>query len=201
MPALATWIGVPLLGGIIGYVTNWLAVKMIFRPIDPVSILGFRVQGLIGKRRAELADSIGKVVGDHLVSHEDVVKTFAKIDFNGVIRDVVDGAIGPKLAELRNLPMIGAFLSEERVASVREGIARGVAHHQPALVAKLERAVETELDVKSVVTEKIATFSIEKLESLILEVASRELRAIEWLGGVLGVLIGLVQVLLVWLLG
>jgi len=201
MPALATWIGVPLIGGLIGYVTNWLAVKMIFRPIHPVSVLGFRVQGLIGKRKAELADSIGKVVGEHLLRHEDVVKTFAKIDFNGVIRDVVDGAIGPKLAELRGMPLIGSFLTEERIAGVRDGIARGVAQHQPALIRKLESAVETGLDVQSVVTEKIATFSIEKLESLILEVASRELRAIEWLGGVLGVLIGIGQVLVVWWLG
>ena len=59
MPAVTTWIAVPLLGGVIGYVTNRIAVKMIFRPIRPVSVLGLRVQGLIGHRQHELAESIG----------------------------------------------------------------------------------------------------------------------------------------------
>ena len=54
MAAMWTWIGVPLLGGVIGYVTNRIAVKMIFRPIKPVSVLGIKVQGLIGRRQREL---------------------------------------------------------------------------------------------------------------------------------------------------
>ena len=51
------------------------------------------------------------------------------------------------------------------------------------------------------VEKKVAAFEIERLERLILEVASRELHAITRLGGVLGVLIGLLQVVALWLLG
>ena len=85
-PPLSTWISGPLLGGLIGYVTNWLAVKMIFRPFKPRSFLGIRVQGLIGKRQKELAASIGEAVGGHLLSHQDIVKSFNKIDFGTLKR-------------------------------------------------------------------------------------------------------------------
>ena len=201
MPGLGTWIGIPLLGGVIGWITNWLAVKMIFRPIRPISVLGIRIQGLIGRRQRELAESIGRVVGEHLVQHQDVVRTFAKVDLEQLFRDVLDQGLAAKVAELRSLPLIGGFLTAERIDGIREAIVRRALDHKELLVQKLEEAVEQGLDVRALVTEKVAAFSVETLESLVLEVASRELTAIVWLGGVLGALIGVGQVLVVVWLG
>ncbi len=198
MPALTTWIALPLLGGVIGYVTNRIAVKMIFRPIRPISFLGIRVQGLIGKRQHELAESIGRVVGDHLVQHKDIVGSLAQFDFEKLLAEIVDRGIGPKIEELRALPLIGGFLTEERITEMRESIVARVLSHKDVILERLEDAVEKGLDVQALVREKVSALSIEKLESLVLEVASRELRAIEALGAVLGVLIGIGQVLLVW---
>lgn len=194
---LATWITVPLIGGAIGYVTNWLAVKMIFRPIRPISLLGLRVQGLIGRRQQELAASIGRVVGDHLVAHEDVVRCLAKIDFEALLANVLDEAMRPKLDELRALPLIGGFLTPERVATLRASLVGAVVQHRSRILLHLETAVEEGLDVQTLVTQKVAAFPVEKVERLILEVAAKELRAIVWLGGLLGLLIGLGQVLVV----
>lgn len=198
MPALTTWIAVPLLGGVIGYVTNRIAVKMIFRPIKPVSVLGLKVQGLMGRRQQELAVSIGRVVGDHLVQHQDVVRSFEKVDIESLFGDVLDQGLAPKINELRSLPLIGGFLTEERVDDLRDSIVKKVLEHKGTILEKLEKAVEDGLDVRQMVTEKVAAFPVEKLESLVLEVASRELRSIEVLGAVLGILIGIGQVFLIW---
>lgn len=198
MPAIATWIGVPLLGGVIGYVTNRIAVKMIFRPIRPISVLGIRVQGLLARRQQELAESVGRVVGDHLVSHEDVMAALGNVDFEQVIGDVLDTALAPKVAELRKMPMLGALFTDERVGQLQESITRGIVAKRETLLSGIEGAIEKGLDVRSVVTAKVAAFPVEKLEALVLEVAARELRAIELLGALLGVLIGIVQVLLIW---
>ena len=197
MPAVTTWIGVPLLGGLIGYVTNRIAVKMIFRPIEPVSILGIRVQGLIARRKDELAESIGRVVGDHLVQHDDITKAFENIDFEAAIKGVLNDSLGPKIAEFRALPMIGAFLTDERIEALQGSVLESIVAHKATFLAKMEEAVEQGLDVQAVVTDKIAAFSVEKLESLVLAVAAKELRAIEYFGALLGVLIGVLQVLLI----
>ncbi|MEM7202987.1 MAG: DUF445 family protein [Planctomycetota bacterium] len=201
MAGLIAWIGVPLLGGVIGYVTNRIAVKMIFRPIRPVSILGIKVQGLIGRRQRELAESIGRVVGDHLVQHDDVMRSFENVDLEGMFGDVLDRGLAPKLDELRSLPLIGGFLTDERVANIRDAIVTRVVENKHLILEKLEDAVEEGLDVQTMVTDKVASFQVETLEGLVLQVASRELRAIEVLGAVLGTLIGLLQVLLIWGLG
>jgi uncharacterized membrane protein YheB (UPF0754 family) len=54
--------------------------------------------------------------------------------------------------------------------------------------------VESRLDFRKIVYDKIKDFEVSKLESIVFSIASRELKAIEYLGGVLGFLIGLVQV-------
>ncbi|MBR1865133.1 MAG: DUF445 family protein [Lachnospiraceae bacterium] len=65
----------PLIGSVIGYFTNYIAVKMLFRPINPVKI-GNRTlpftPGMIPKRKSDLAKALGKAVGENLFTREDV---------------------------------------------------------------------------------------------------------------------------------
>lgn len=194
------WISLPLVGAAIGYVTNRLAVMMLFRPIEPRPILGLRLQGLVPRRQADLAESIGRVVGDHLIDHKDVVSALDHVDFEKLIGGVVGRGLEPKIAELRRLPLVGGFLTDERVGDLKASIARGLADQREGLVEELERAIEAGLDVRALVTRKVREFPIGRLEELILDVASRELRAIELLGGLLGLLVGLAQAgLLEWI--
>lgn len=198
-PDLWTWLTIPAIGGLIGWSTNWLAVKMIFRPIKKRRILGlFPVQGLIGRRQPDLAKAIGRVVGNHLVEHKDVVKSLNKLDFGGILGNVLDSGLGPKIQELRGLPLIGGFLTEERVTGLKQSIVDSVMAHKDKVLDEVEKGLQKGLDVPDLVERKVAGFAIEKLEALILDVASKELRAIEVLGGVLGVLIGLAQVGFLW---
>ena len=197
---LTTWIAVPLLGGVIGYVTNRIAVKMIFRPIRPVNILGLKVQGLIGRRQGDLAKSIGDVVGDHLVQHEDIVQGFGNVDLESMLGEVIEKGLAPKVEQLRNLPLIGGFLTPERIDDLRGAIIQGILDHKDLILERLEQAVEAGIDVQKMVREKVEAFPVERLEKLVLKVASRELRAIEILGGLLGVLIGIGQVGVIWVI-
>jgi len=200
-PDVWTWITIPAIGGLIGWSTNWLAVKMIFRPIRARRVLGIRVQGLVPRRQQDLAKAIGRVVGTHLVEHKDIVKSLNKIDLAAVFGSVLDRGLGPKISELRSLPLIGGFLTEERVDEIRASIVQGIMQHKDAVLDEVERGLEKGLDVPHLVEEKVSAFAVEKLEKMILEVASRELKSIVVLGGVLGVLIGLCQVAFLWLRG
>lgn len=63
----------PLVASLIGYSTNWLAIRMLFRPLEEKRIFGYRVPftpGLIPKRRSEIAENIGRAVGEHLLTPE-----------------------------------------------------------------------------------------------------------------------------------
>ncbi len=70
-----SFIAPPLLGAFIGYLTNKIAIRMLFRPLKPWYLLGIRVPmtpGIIPAKRGELALNIGRMVGSHLLTHKDI---------------------------------------------------------------------------------------------------------------------------------
>lgn len=74
----------PLLGALIGYVTNYIAIRMLFRPLYPWHILGVRVPmtpGIIPSRRGDLARKMGLMVGEHLLTSTDLGRTLDKPEF------------------------------------------------------------------------------------------------------------------------
>ncbi len=93
---LLPYLAPPLLGALIGYVTNYIAIRMLFRPLKPWHILGVRVPltpGIIPSKRGELAQKMGQMVGDHLLTAEDVGAAFEGTGFRRDLR----GALADKL--------------------------------------------------------------------------------------------------------
>ena len=151
---------------------------------------------MMPRRQQEMARNIGEVVGDHLVSHKDLADGLSNFDMAGLLTQMLEVGLEPKIAELRNLPLIGGFLTDDRIDELRKSIVDSLLSRKDDILEKIEDAIEEGLDVRTIVTEKVAAFPVEKLESLVLQVASKELRAIEILGGVLGIVIGLGQIAL-----
>ena len=87
----------PLLGGLIGYVTNYIAIRMLFRPLRAWRVLGLRVPltpGIIPAKRAELAVKMGEMVGDHLLTSADVGRAFSKESIQRELRLTVTDKLG-----------------------------------------------------------------------------------------------------------
>lgn len=88
-------------GAIIGYVTNWLAIKMLFRPRKEIRIGGKRVPftpGLIPKERDRISASVGKAIGEHLLTKETLIEALD----NDRIRKHISHWIGEKVGDLKN---------------------------------------------------------------------------------------------------
>lgn len=78
MPFNIEYITAPLIGTVIGYFTNYLAVKMLFRPYYPIKIGKFTLPftpGIIPKGKPRLASAIGSAVGTSLLTEEELRKT------------------------------------------------------------------------------------------------------------------------------
>jgi uncharacterized membrane protein YheB (UPF0754 family) len=83
----------PLLGAMIGYVTNRIAIRMLFRPLRPWRVLGLRVPltpGIIPAKREELAARMGEMVGSHLLTGEDVQMALDRPRFRTELKGAVD---------------------------------------------------------------------------------------------------------------
>ena len=75
-----------LVGAIIGYITNWLAIKMLFRPHKEIRIGNFKVPftpGLIPKEKSRIAKSVGETIGKHLLTQETIINSLCSETMNG----------------------------------------------------------------------------------------------------------------------
>ena len=102
--AVLPWILPPLLGAIIGYVTNRIAIKMLFRPLNPKRFLGIRVPltpGIVPRNRFELARTIGRMVSEQLLSPEALMEQLDSREF----RDNLKRWIGERRRTLMQRPI------------------------------------------------------------------------------------------------
>ncbi|MCL7488278.1 MAG: DUF445 family protein [Desulfobulbaceae bacterium] len=88
--------GPPLLGAFIGYLTNRVAIRMLFRPLSRWRVLGIPVPmtpGVIPSRRHELAKNIGEMVGTHLLTSKDIGSALSEEKFQDNLHTLVDERI------------------------------------------------------------------------------------------------------------
>ena len=82
----------PLIGAVIGYITNYLAVKMLFHPREEIRIGGFRLPftpGVIPKGKARLARAAGRAVGSTMLTKEDMNKHLLSEETQDMVADKV----------------------------------------------------------------------------------------------------------------
>ena len=130
-----------------GYAGAWLAVRMLFRPRNPVKFLGITVfpQGMIPRHRDKLANAIGKAVGDELVSQETIVdELFGKEFLQKKIQSVVDSYTEDLLAQ--NYPS----LIEALPANLRDPILEAVASLQSKIGLHIQTVLQNEETAQSV---------------------------------------------------
>lgn len=186
-----------IVGGLIGWITNILAIKLLFRPIKPVKIpiLNIEILGLIPKRKNEIAANIGEVISNELLSMDDILDQALNNsngkNFNSYITDKIKNIINEKL-NIIPMPfrmMAGPYIDEILNKEVPNAV-------DEISVDLLDKAKEN-VNIQEIVEEKINQLDLEKLEDIIIKVAKKELKHIEILGLVLGAIIGVLQGVLV----
>ena len=94
---------IPVISGFIGWVTNWVAIKMLFHPREPKKILGITFQGIFPKRQVQFAEKLGKVISNELISFGDIEEKVT--DPNNlkrilpIVEDHIDHFLKAKLKE------------------------------------------------------------------------------------------------------
>lgn len=188
------------IGGLIGWITNILAIKLLFRPINPIKIplLNIEILGLIPKRKKEIAENIGQVVATELLSMDDLINEALKEDdkdqFINHITLKLKGVLNEKLnfipAPFRMMaqPYIEKIFDEE-VVHIIEDLSDDA-------ILKLKEKI----NIEEIVKEKVNNLDLQELEEIIISIAKKELKHIEILGLILGLIIGLIQGLIVTVL-
>lgn len=182
-----------IIGGLIGYITNVIAIKLIFRPINPIKIpiLNIEIIGMIPKRKTEIATNIAKVVEEQFISVDEITDNIITEQDKQHIIDYIKVRVKLILSEkmtlipstIRNL--VQNYVSEIIEDEIREGI--------DELYEEMIIKTKNRINIKEIIEDKINELDLYELETIILQIVKNELRHIEVLGLILGFFIGIVQ--------
>ncbi|MDR2740238.1 MAG: DUF445 family protein [Treponema sp.] len=94
MNSILIWLIPPLVGAVIGYITNAVAIKMLFRPLEEIRIFGIRLPftpGILPRQRHKLADNIGAIVEQQLLTPEILMARLRQEDVRINLKNTIAG--------------------------------------------------------------------------------------------------------------
>ncbi len=191
-----------LIGAMIGWITNFIAVKMLFRPYKEINFIFFKIQGLLPKRKNQIGEGIAEVVDKELISIRDIISKISPKDIEENIGMIVDKILESRLKEeiVKNFPMAAFFLSDSMLEKIKGIIRESILDNKDEMITVFAKYLENNVDIKSIIVSKVNAFSLEKVEEIITTLAKKELKHIEYIGAVLGGVIGLIQFAVVTLI-
>lgn len=122
----ATYIIAPLLGGVIGYITNDIAIRMLFRPHKAKYIMGVHVPftpGIIPKEKGRMADAIGGVISENLMNKDVLERYLLSDDMVSKVRLSVEEFIETQKHNPETVKeFLGHYLSDDEIATISQNV-------------------------------------------------------------------------------
>ena len=176
-----SYIIAPLLGGVIGYITNDIAIRMLFRPHTAKYIFGIHIPftpGIIPKEKGRIAEAVGGVISENLMNKEVLEKYLLSEDMVGKVRSAVDKFIATQQRNNETvLQFLGHYLSKEEIDTISQNINQSITKQTYEKLAD------------SSVGEKVARIAIDHVAQKLTIDGAQEL--LSGIGGALGGLGGM----------
>ncbi|MEI2709791.1 MAG: DUF445 family protein [Chitinophagaceae bacterium] len=192
---------VPVISAFIGWFTNWIAIKMLFHPKKPIRFLGLTIHGIFPKRQKQFAEKLGKLVSEELISFREIEEKIANPDnvkkLMPLVEEHIDHFLRVKLAQ--QMPVISMFIGDKTINQLKQVFIVELEELFPTIMSNYMKHLQEELDLEKIVVEKVSGFSSDKLEDILKSIMSKEFRFIEILGGILGFILGLIQVAILYI--
>jgi uncharacterized membrane protein YheB (UPF0754 family) len=193
--AVPQWWVLPIGGVIIGYVTNWMALWLIFEPVDPRKIGPFKVHGLFIRRQPEVSEVYGEIIADDIVTLRNIGdellrgpradRTRQMIEDS--MRPAVDRAAGPARVAVR------VALGASGYDTVRESLASEAVEYTMTPLTDPEFNRRQSAAMRTLITERMRELPYDDFSELL----RSGMREDEWLlllhGAVLGFVAGLIH--------
>ena len=195
-PDIHAYVVFPVIGLVVGTLTNWIALKIIFEPVDPVDIgCGMKMHGLFLRRQHEVAKEYGRMVATQVLTAKNILDTMQHGPNADRVADIMVSRIGESMDEYSKLAMpllhltIGADMYEE----LKEEVVGLMLETMPQTMGHAEEYMEEALDMERTLTTRMQALPCRDFEGLLHPVFQEDEWKLVLMGGALGLLIGLVQ--------
>ena len=194
---------IPVISAAIGWITNKIAVWLLFNPKNPVKILFWTFQGVFPKRQSAIAQRIGDLVADELLStHSIKEQIFTDENLSGIVNFVlvkVDNYLETEFKE--DHWFLNLFVGDGTKTKMKNELERKLYESLDDISENFHDYLEKKVNIRNLVADRINSLDSDEVNNLMNQILKSELGFIELTGAVLGFLIGLIQVLMLELIG
>jgi uncharacterized membrane protein YheB (UPF0754 family) len=188
----------PAFGLIVGWFTDWLALKMIFNPKEPIRILGIEWQGLFLKRRKEVAADYGALIADEIITPRKVIEAVLRGPLSDRVFAMVRRQVQASLDRNTGLakPLVVLTVGTGRYQDMKRTITAKVMQRLPETMSYLEDYARDSMDVRNLLIEKMQALDELQFEALIRPAFEQDEWILITVGALLGFGMGEVQALI-----
>jgi uncharacterized membrane protein YheB (UPF0754 family) len=193
----SAWV-MPLFGGFTGWFTDWLALKMIFRPQQPTKYFFglFEWQGLFIKRRKEVAAQYGALIAQEIITPRNVMEEVLRGPLSDRLYEMVARHVQKTVDEQAGFakPLVVFAVGGARYQEMKQTVAKKLMATLPETLRHVEDYAEDAMDLKNTLVTKMQQLTEEEFEGLLRPAFQQD----EWIliavGAALGFLVGEMQV-------
>lgn len=195
------WV-LPTAGLIVGCITNWFALKMIFEPVEPIYLFCGKVKlhGLFLRRQQEVAVEYGRTLSSEVCNARNILSSFLTGPRSGALFDLCYSRIkeainqfgGPSAHRLAALA-----LGDDQINQLKDEVCERFVAVLPDCLSRIEDYADSALDMETTLREKLAALPSKDFESLLHPIFQEDEWKLILMGGALGVVIGLLQTYLI----
>lgn len=184
----------PAFGLFVGYSTDWLALRLLFRPMEPRRILGVTVQGVFMKRQAEVTADYAALMSQEILTPRNFLDALLRGPYSDSLMQLVQRQVKEAVDEQtgRARPLVMLAVGSARYEAIKDRLAQRLVEELPTTMEHALAQTPEALDVNSIITEKMSAMSKPQFEGLLRPV----FQADEWILVTVGALLGFVGGLL-----
>ncbi|RJQ85987.1 DUF445 domain-containing protein [Amycolatopsis panacis] len=188
----------PVFGLFTGWFTDWLALRMIFYPIEPRKYFGITWQGLFLKRRAEVAEAYGALIAKEIITPHNVIEAVLRGPLSDRVLALIQRQLDIELGRAGTLakPLLVLAIGSRHYQDMKLAISEQIMARLPETMSYLEEYATDAMDIRNVLVSKMKELSPQEFEQLLRPAFQQD----EWIliatGAVLGFAVGEAQVLL-----
>ncbi|RMH39955.1 MAG: DUF445 family protein [Deltaproteobacteria bacterium] len=189
------WWVLPFFGFVVGYATNWLAIKLIFEPAQPKRYGPFVIQGLFHKRQHEVAQQFAAMLSKEILNTDAMVAKMVSGPGGERLFAIVDRHVTELLDRYANHPMTAALLPADKMAEVREEVLARLREELPKPGGFLYTFTARAIDIYGELFERMSSLDSESFEGVLRPAFQEDEWKLIVAGAALGLGAGVLQLL------
>jgi uncharacterized membrane protein YheB (UPF0754 family) len=189
------WWVLPLSGVVVGYLTNWIAIKVIFNPIEPVQVGPFTLHGLFMRRQDEVAEVYAQVIADDIVTLANIGNELLHGARSDRTRHLIEQALRPAVDESLGIARgaVRVAIGTREYDAIRTRLANEAVDHtmEPLTDPGFNRQQSEK--VRSLLAERLAKLSPPEFAEMLRSAMEEDEWLLIFIGSVLGFVAGWIQ--------